>query len=96
MKVSTWCVPSSIFCATAWMIKEQVPVRMAIQRIADGVDHVQAEALIDGEWIPLTEIWDGTSMAVITYQRHFPDAGEPYRYLTLREFFDEQYEMFGG
>lgn len=93
MKYSTWCVPSSIFCATTFHIKGH-KVRMAIQKIDPNTDHVQAEALIDGEWTPLTEIWDGTSMAAITYQRHFPDAPEPYRYPGLEEFFMEQYKMF--
>uniref|UniRef100_A0A6M3K7W3 Uncharacterized protein n=1 Tax=viral metagenome TaxID=1070528 RepID=A0A6M3K7W3_9ZZZZ len=69
-------------------------MRISITKIEEGVDHAQAEALIDGEWTPLTEIWDGTSMAVIPYQRHLPDAPEPYGYPTLEEFFREQIEMF--
>jgi hypothetical protein len=94
MKLNTWCVPSAIFCATAWMIKQRQQVRISITKIDENTDHSQAEALVDGTWTPLTEIWDGTSMAVIPYQRHFPDAPEPYRYPTLEEFFQEQYEMF--
>jgi hypothetical protein len=90
-KLSGWCVPSAIFCAMAWMIKNG-PVRMAMQHLEPGVDHVQAQAKINEVWTPLTEIWDGTSMAVQTWTRHFPV--EPYRYLTLKEFFDEQYAMF--
>ena len=85
--LSTWCVPAAIHNAVAWHIKSG-PVRMAVSHISKGVDHVQAEALIEGSWIPLTEIWDGKSMAVVTHKRHFDIM--PYRYLTLREFFDEQ------
>ena len=71
------------------------PVRMAVSKLDPQTDHVQAEGLIDGVWTPLTESWDDKSILVETWTRHFPV--EPYRYLTLKEFFDEQdeqYEMF--
>ena len=87
-----WCVPDSVFCALAWMIKRKVPVRIAAQHIEPGIDHVQAQAKIDGKWVPLTELWDNTSIYVRTWTQHFP--GEPYRYMTLKEFFNEQYEIF--
>ena len=86
--ISTWCVPSSVFTATTWAMKTGNPVRIAVQNIDKGVDHSQAEALIDGQWTPLTEIWDGKSMAVKPYQRHYPV--EPYRYLNLNDWLKEQ------
>ncbi len=93
-KVSTWCVPSAHFCAETWMIHEGVPVRIAVQRIKEGENHVQAEAKIDGLWHPLTEIWDGVSMAVIPYGRNYPGLEEPYRYMELDEFFNEQWQLY--
>ncbi len=92
-KISTWCVPSSIFCAIVWRIKERVPVRIAIQNIGPGTDHAQAEALHGDSWIQLTETWDGTSMAVIPYRRHYPDV-EPYRTPSLEKFIEEQLRIF--
>ncbi len=92
-KVPTWCVPSAIFCALAWLIKERVPTRIAVQKLSSSEDHAQAEALINGEWTPLTEIWDGISMAVVPYRRHYPHIA-PYRTPTLREFIDEQMALF--
>jgi len=90
--ISTWCVPSSIFTATTWAMKTGNPVRIAIQKVDKDkdVDHSQAEALIDGKWTPLTEIWDGKSMTVKPWTRHFPNAGEPYRYVPLQDWMNEQ------
>ena len=93
IKVKTWCVPSAIFCATAWLIKQRQPVRIIAQHIEPGIDHVQAEALIDGAWTPLTEMPEPDGMVVQTWTRHYPDI-EPYRIMTLGEFFNEQYQIF--
>lgn len=84
----TWCVPSSIFCAWVWAGKFHDPVRIAVTKIAEGVDHSQAEALINEVWTPLTEIWNGECMAVIPYQRHYNI--EPYRFVTLQKWISEQ------
>jgi hypothetical protein len=89
IKISTWCVPSSIFCATCFWIKQRVPVRIALQHIEPGIDHAQAEALIDGTWIPLSEFWNGTSMEASTYGRNYSQV-EPYRYVDLIDFIQEQ------
>lgn len=92
-KIPTWCVPSAIFCGIAWRIKSGMPVRIAIYKIDANTDHAQAEALNpdNGEWTPLTEIWDGQSMAVIPYRRHFPEI-EPYRYLSMEDWIKEQWK----
>jgi hypothetical protein len=86
-----WCVPASILCAWIWHVKRGWEVRIAVSKIDANTDHAQAEALNpdNDEWTPLTEIWDGESMAVIPYRRHFPEI-EPYRYLSMREWIEEQ------
>lgn len=93
MEATGWCVPSSIFCAWVWHFKRHDEVRIAITNLSEGVDHSQAEALINDTWTPLTEIWDGTSMAVIPYHRHFNI--EPYKCLTLKDWIDEQIDKGG-
>lgn len=47
------CVPLSIMCAWTWGVKRHEQVRIAITRVENGNDHAQAEAMIDGEWVPL-------------------------------------------
>jgi hypothetical protein len=96
MKVNGWCVPYSIFCATAWLIKQRQDVRIAVQKLDEenNEDHWQAEASILGSWVPLTEFFDGTSMCVQTWKRHYPDKPEPYKYLTLIEAEQEQWHLF--
>jgi hypothetical protein len=89
IKISTWCVPSSVFCAICFWIKQKVPVRIALQKIEPGVEHSQAEAFIDGQWTPLSEFWNGTSMEASTYGRNYSQV-EPYRYVGLIEFLQEQ------
>jgi len=72
---------------------------LAVQHIEPGVDHVQAEKFDKNpktgalEWIPLTPVWDHDydRIKVIEYRRHFEV--EPYRYLTLREWIDEQIQF---
>ena len=92
-KYPTWCVPSAIFCATAWLIKQRQPVRIIAQHIEPGIDHVQAEGLYYGTWTPLTEMPEPDGMVVQTWTRHYPDI-EPYRIMSLGEFFNEQYQIF--
>ena len=89
-----WCCPAAIVCAWIYMVKEKRPVRIATFHIAEGTDHVQAQVQDrDGTWSYLTEIWTGESMAAVTYGKNIPDAPEPYRYLTLKEFIDEQVKV---
>ena len=86
---TSWCVPESIFCA--WTFGKDYPVRLAVQKLRPGTDHVQAESFIDGKWTPLTPYWTGKQLGVKTYKRHFDV--EPYRYLTLREWVNEQIQF---
>jgi hypothetical protein len=75
--------------AWTWGVKTGNPVRIAVTHIKPGVDHSQAEAFVDGEWTPLTEIWNGEAMVIKPYKRHFDK--EPYRYVALRTWIDEQF-----
>ncbi len=92
-EVPTWCVPSASWCAMVVSRALKVPVRIAVQKIdpVQNKDHSQAEAFIDGKWVPLSEFWNGQSMVCRPWKRHFPEAGEPYRYLTLPDWLEEQY-----
>ena len=83
-----YCVPQSIACAWAWTVKYRQEVRMAVQSIREGVDHVQAQALINDTWEPLVMFWTKQGPVVRPGKRHFPI--EPYRYLTLKEWVDDQ------
>lgn len=89
-ELATYCVPNSILCAWTWGALKHDQVRIAVTRVSEGTDHSQAEALIDGTWTPLTELWNQEKgrMEIVPWTRHFPV--EPYRYLTLREWIDEQ------
>lgn len=86
----SYCVPEAIFCAWAWGAMRKDPIRIIVQNIRPGVDHVQAEAQIKGEWTPLTPKWDHDKcrISVSTWTRHFPRI--PYRYVGLQEFINEQ------
>jgi hypothetical protein len=87
----TWCVPSSILCALIYVIKEKRPVRIAIFNLSEGVDHAQAQVQDeDGNWQYLTEFWNGECMAAMIYKENIPNAPEPYRYVGLLEFLQEQ------
>lgn len=81
----------------AWTARcKGLPVRMAVTEITHYVDHVQAEAQIEGTWVPLTNLWNGQmGQTVETWTRHYPDK-EPYNYLTLEEFTAEQFESVKG
>ena len=81
------CVPLSIL--NAWTAGQNGhQVRIAVTRIEEGLDHSQAQALIGGKWVPLTERWTGHNLLVGASGLHFQ--GEPYRYLTLRAWMNEQ------
>ena len=76
------------------MVKERRPVRIAIFKLDESTDHAQAQCQDeDGMWIWLSERWSGECVEV--YGSRFPnipDAPEPYRYVGLMEFIQEQIE----
>jgi hypothetical protein len=84
------CVPNSILCAWTWGAIKKDPVRISVTKIGNGIDHSQAQACVNGEWTPLTELWnaDGGYLEVVLWKPHFPQ--EPYRYLTLQDWIAEQ------
>jgi len=89
----THCVPSSILCALIYVIKEKRPVRIAIFNLSEGVDHAQAQVQDeDGNWQYLTEFWNGECMEAMLYGKNHPETKgkEPYRYVGLIEFLQEQ------
>ena len=93
---NTWCVPSSILCATIYLIKAQRPVRIAIFSIEPGIDHAQAQVQDEsGNWHYLTEIWTGECVAAQLYGKNIPDAPEPYRYVGLVDFINENIDNLG-
>ncbi len=85
----TNCVWNSVLCAATWGQMKGNEVRIAVTSISTGLDHAQAQALIKGVWTPLTERWTGQFIEIIPFKSHYPDK-EPYRYLTLRQWIDEQ------
>lgn len=89
MNPTPHCVINAIFCAWTWGTFRRDPVRIAIQRIDAHTDHAQAEALVEGVWTPLTELWTGSHLEVAPWKRHYPEP-DPYRYVSLRDWIDEQ------
>ena len=88
MESSVYCVPASIAAAWSWTVKYRQEVRMAVQKIKEGSDHVQAQALINNVWTPLVMHWTKQGPVVRPGKQHFNV--EPYRYLTLSEWVNEQ------
>jgi hypothetical protein len=87
--VQPHCVINAILCAWTWGTFKGVEVRIAVSQISPGLDHSQAQALINGKWTPLTELWKRDHLEVVPYKSHYPDI-EPYRYLTLKDWIEEQ------
>jgi len=94
MKFQPNCVANAWMCAWTARINH-LPVRMAVTKFDANTDHVQAEAQIDGAWVPLTNLWDvRIGQTVETWTRHYDI--EPYRYLTLEELTEEQFAAVKG
>ena len=97
IKEDTNCVTSCILCAMVFAIKQKCEVRIAVFNLHEGLDHVQAQAEIDGKWVYITEYHTGKGMAVKTYKKNSPSTKdiEPYRYYGLLEFMEQQKEALG-
>ena len=77
------CVPEAIYCA--W----DAGAMIAVSHISKNVDHAQAVIVRGNERIYLTTAWDNTQGVVcIASKRHF--TAEPYRFVTLPDFINEQ------
>jgi len=93
-ETESFCVPSAIHDAWVWEIKKGDAVRLATTKIKktdiEDIDHVQAQAYIDGKWIYLTShnAPDGRKI-VTTWENHYPDK-EPYKYTNLDDYIAEQ------
>jgi hypothetical protein len=79
------CVVESIACAWTYRLAGY-DVHIAVQHIRSGVDHAQAEAEINGEWVGLTM---DPQKDIHPYGKEFPDA-EGYRIVGLFDFIGEQ------
>jgi hypothetical protein len=86
------CVVLSLMNAWSWEQLRGDKVRISVFNIGPGLDHAQAQALIKGKWTPLTEKWTGNHLDIIPFRSHYPDI-EPYRYLTLDDWIEEQKEF---
>ena len=85
-----YCVPAAIAAAWAWQVGQKTEARMAVTHIRQGVDHVQAQGLVDGEWKPLVIVNTDKGLVTRPGKAHFPV--EPYRYVSLEEWVDDQIE----
>ncbi len=83
------CAQLAVLCAETWRVFMGDQVRIAITQIDANTTHWQAQCYIEGQWIYLTELWKGTNLEVVQWESHFPEK-EPYRYITLREAFEDQ------
>lgn len=82
------CVPVSIFCGWTAEIHGHRS-RILTQRIGPGMNHVQAECLESGLWVPLTPLWDAKDgLTVQSYTRHFEH--EVIGFHALDEFIEQQ------
>jgi hypothetical protein len=86
----TWqhyCVANSIRDAWSYEMRTGNPARIAISKIKPGVDHAQAMGQMpDGSWKYLTMHNNDGLLREWERQSH----SEPYRYLTLDDFIQEQ------
>jgi hypothetical protein len=94
-----WCVPNSIWNAFVQAGKTKRPVRIATFHTDDpNVNHVQAQVQTEGgEWIPLSEFWNGECLESRPWRDHIEVTGgrEAFKYQGLVEFFTEQAAING-
>ncbi len=90
--LSSQCVPESIANAKNWLARTGQPVKIAISKISDNIDHAQAVAFDGDKMTPLTaHEWDEKYkyFKPIPWSWHFPDK-KPYRFIEVDEFLKEQ------
>lgn len=84
------CVWLAVLNAATWALYIKQDVRIAVYHVKPGEDHSQAEGY-DKIWTPLTERWTGEHLETLKWVKHESVKDkEPYRYLTLREWVNEQ------
>ena len=84
-KVTPNCVPRALYQGAAWLYQEKKEVRFLVMQIEPGVDHIQCQVKLDGEWEWSTQ--DGEK--VTTGQEEFRGY-EPYKKLDWLTFLDER------
>ena len=83
LSVHPHCVPEAIYCA--W----DTGAMIAVSHITETVDHAQAVIIRGNERIYLTTAWDDKMGVVcVASKRHFN--AEPYRFVSLPDFINEQ------
>jgi hypothetical protein len=81
------CVANAIRDCWTYELRTGNPCLIAVSNIKDGVDHAQALGMTDkAEWIYLTT--HNSDGQLREWEKHFQ--AEPYRYLTLNQFIEEQ------
>ncbi|MDP2645455.1 MAG: hypothetical protein Q8P24_10980 [Desulfobacterales bacterium] len=72
-------------------------VKIEIRKLDEHTDHAQAQALVDGEWVWLTESWDQEAghLWVHDYKPHYPDA-PVVEYFSLQNWNVLQVGMLSG
>ena len=88
LESSIHCVPAAIAAAWAWQGKYRQECRMAVQKVKPGIDHVQAQACIDGVWSPLVIYSTDRGLVARPGKPHFDIL--PYRYVSLEDWIDDQ------
>ncbi len=89
------CVPEAVYCAWGWGAQTGERTQIAVSHIQPGIDHVQSQAFHRNQWTYLTATWDKNKGVVcVPSKRHFNI--EPYRYVGLRKFINEQVVYIKG
>jgi len=90
------CVALAVLCGWTCKYDYNLNTRIALSIAPSGNGHAQVEvqAVIDGDWTPVTPLWGPKGIEVRPWSRHFHP--EPYRYLTLEEFISEQGRILRG
>jgi len=87
-KARSLCVAEATFAAWTWRVKKGDPVRIVVVKVRPGVDHSQAQALVNKKWTYLVTGWDSSGLFVSIGEPSFNSI--PYRVATLREWTSEQ------
>jgi hypothetical protein len=97
-QIDTRCVPSTMLCLFIYGIALRRAVRVAVFKINETTNHVQAQVQDEeGNWQYLTEVWTGRCIAALIYGKpNYPKVQIPFKYMSVREFFEEQIQLFVG
>jgi len=71
-------------------------IRIEVSELSPGRNHVQVQALCEGEWVYLTVDWESQRGQIVKrFRRHFTEQEARHvRFMTFREFVEEQVPVF--